>query len=103
MYGCRRATCETRTFSALAPGLAELVAWVTSHGVEAAALEGTGVYWQAPWDALTDAGIQGQLLHAQHVKQLRGRKTDVEDSRWLARVCQFGAGAAEFRSLAAVP
>ena len=89
-------TCETRTFSALAPGLAELVAWLTSHGVEAAALEGTGVYWQAPWDALTDAGIQGQLLHAQHVKQLRGRKTDVEDSRWLARVCQFGLGRQSF-------
>ena len=26
------------------------------------------------------------------MKQLRGRKTDVEDSRWLARVCQFGLG-----------
>ena len=30
------------------------------------------------------------LLHAQHVKQLEGRKTDVADSVRLARVCQFG-------------
>ena len=36
------------------------------------------------------------MLHAQHVKQLRGRKTDVEDSRWLARVCQFGLGRPSF-------
>ena len=26
------------------------------------------------------------------MNQLRGRKTDVEDSRWLARVCQLGLG-----------
>ena len=30
------------------------------------------------------------LLHAQHVKQIRGRKTDIADSIWLARICQFG-------------
>ena len=87
-----RATCETRTFSALASGLDALVAWLVGHRVEAAALEGTGVYWQAPWRALTGAGIEAHLLHAQRVRQLRGHKTDIEDSRWLARVCQFGLG-----------
>ena len=87
---------ETRMFNALASGLAALIAWLTGHRVEAAALEATGVYWHTPWQALTDAGIEAQLLHAQHVKQLRGRKTDVEDSRWLARVCQFGLGRPSF-------
>ncbi len=87
---------ETRMFNALASGLAALVDWLTSHRVGAAALEATGVYWHTPWQALTDAGIEAQLLHAQHVKQLRGRKTDVEDSRWLARVCQFGLGRPSF-------
>ncbi len=84
--------CETRSFSALPPGLDELAEWLVGHEVSAAAMEGTGVYWRAPWDRLSEAGIEVQLLHAQHVKQLRGRKTDVEDSRWLARVCQFGLG-----------
>ena len=88
--------CETRTFGALASGLAALVAWLTDHRVEAAAMEATGVYWHTPWQALTDAGIQAELLNAQQVKQLRGRKTDVEDSRWLARVCQFGLGRPSF-------
>ena len=88
--------CETRMFSALASGLAALVAWLTGHRVGAASMEATGVYWHTPWQALTNAGIEAQLLHAQHVKQLRGRKTDVEDSRWLARVCQFGLGRPSF-------
>ena len=78
--------CETRRFDALAGGLAALSAWLCAHRVEAAAMEATGVYWETPWDALTEAGIEVQLLHAQQVKQLRGRKTDIEDSRWLARV-----------------
>ena len=82
-------TCETRTFGGLASGLTELVVWLTAHGVEAAAMEATGVYWQAPWEALADAGIEAQLLNAGQVKQLRGRKTDVEGS--LVRVCQFGS------------
>ena len=30
------------------------------------------------------------VIHAQHVKQIKGRKTDVADSVWLARICQFG-------------
>ena len=93
---------ETRMFSALASGLAALVAWLTSHRVVAAAMEATGVYWHTPWQALTDAGVEAQLLHAQHVKQLRGRKTDVEDSRWLARGAPVRVGAAQFRSLPAV-
>ncbi len=29
-------------------------------------------------------------MHAQHVQQIKGRKTDCQDSIWLARVCQFG-------------
>ena len=89
-------TSATRRFEALPAGLRELVDWLRGHGVSAAAMEGTGVYWEAPFDALTDAGIEAQLLHAQQVKQLRGRKTDIEDSRWLARVCQFGLGQPSF-------
>ncbi len=50
------------------------------------------MYWRAPLDRLHEAGIEVQLLHAHRVRQLRGRKTDIEDSRWLARVCQFGPG-----------
>ena len=53
-------------------------------------MEGTGVYWKAPFEALEDAGIHAELFHAQHVKQIRGNKTDVNDSLWLARICQFG-------------
>ena len=81
---------ETRCFSTLPSGLEERVAWLTGHGVEAAVMEGTGVYWQAPFAVLEAAGLKAILVHARQVKQLKGRKTDVADSVWLACVCQFG-------------
>ena len=82
--------CATRQFSALPPGLAELTRWLATHRVTAAAMEATGIFWQAPWEALEAAEIAPQLLHAQFVKQVQGRKSDVADSLWLARICQLG-------------
>ena len=80
----------TREFSALPRGLSDLTAWLGGHAVSAAAMEGTGIFWKAPYEALEDAGVQVELFHAQHVRQIRGRKTDKNDSIWLARVCQYG-------------
>ena len=80
----------TGQFSALPSGLTALVEWLRGHAVSAEVMEGTGVYWEAPYQALEHAGIEALLVHAQHVKQIKGRKTDIADSLWLARVCQFG-------------
>jgi len=80
---------ETRQFSALPSGLCALVLWLIQCGVTAAALEATGIFWERIYDRLVDAGLQVLVTHAQHVKQIKGRKTDRSDSEWLARICQF--------------
>ena len=82
----------TRIFSALPSGLRELVAWLLEHRVTAAVMEATGVYWEAPFEALEDAGIPALLMNAQQVNQIRGRKTDIGDSAFLAKICGFGLG-----------
>ena len=90
------ARAVVKEFSALPHGLRAMTDWLLAHGVTAAAMEGTGVYWKAPFEALEDAGIRPELFHAQHVKQIRGKKTDVNDSLWLARICQFGLAQPSF-------
>ena len=60
------------------------------HGVEAAALEATGVYWHAPWEALTDAGIEAQLLNAHQVKAVAWPRDRVEAVRWYAHAANQG-------------
>ncbi len=99
------AACATEVFCALPSGLDELTAWLTEHHVTAAVMEATGVYWEVVFDALEEAGIEAILVHAQHVKQLKGRKTGIAGSMGLARICQFGlctpsfVPPAEFRGL----
>ena len=82
----------TRIFGALPSGRRELVAWLLEHRVTAAVMEATGVYWEAPFEALEDAGIPALLMNAQQVNQIRGRKTDIGDSAFLANICGFGPG-----------
>ena len=82
----------TKTFSALPSGPHALVGWPADQEVKAAVLEATGIYWEAPYEALEEAGIEPILVQAQHAKQIKGRKTEVADSIWLARICQFGLG-----------
>ena len=81
---------ETREFSALASGLFLLVQWLLSLRVSGAVMEATGVYWEKLYDILSDAGLDVMVVNAQHVKQIKGRKTDIADSVWLSRICQFG-------------
>ena len=59
----------TREFSALCD-------WLLHYGVSAPAMEGTGIFWKAPYKALEDTDIAVELFHAQHVRQIKGRKTD---------------------------
>ena len=60
----------TRQFSALPSGLNALAQRLRAYEVGAAVMEGTGIYWEAPYQALEHAGIEVLLVHAQHVKQL---------------------------------
>ncbi len=66
--GVANAAITTKLFGTDPPGLEQLTAWLGGLMVEAATMEGTGVYWIAPYRALEDAGIRAELVHAQHVK-----------------------------------
>ena len=86
----------TGTFATHPQGLRKMAGWLAEHEVGAATMEGTGVYWEQPYRTLEAEGVRVRLVHAQHVKQIKGRKTDVADSLWLARICQFGLARASF-------
>ena len=70
---------ETRCFGTLPSGLDEMVAWLTGHGVEAAVMEGTGVYWQAPFEALEAGGIEAILVHARLRRADAGDPSPLQD------------------------
>lgn len=84
------AEIRTRESSALPNGLAAPAGWLRGHGVTAAATEGAGVYWETVYGAVAGTGATPLPPHARHVRRIKGRKTGVADSIWLARVCRFG-------------
>ena len=54
-------------------------------------MEATGDYWKPFYYLLEDLpGAEIMLVNARHVKNLPGRKTDVADAAWLARLGAHG-------------
>ncbi|UJB67432.1 IS110 family transposase [Acidovorax sp. YS12] len=87
---------EVRTFATTTSGLLlELADWLESFGVEHVAMEATGVYWKPVWHVL-EGHFELVLANAAHVKNMPGRKTDVNDSMWLADLLAHGLIRASF-------
>jgi transposase len=90
------AVTEVRTFATTTAGLMELSDWLSQHGCTHAAMEATGVYWKPVWHVLEDGEFTLILANAAHVKNVPGRKTDVNDACWLAELLAHGLIRASF-------
>jgi transposase len=83
----------TRTFRTFYRDLLAMAGWLVEQGVTHVAMESTGAYWWPVWAALREVGGDGlvvEVVNAAHVKAVPGRKTDVKDSQWLARLMEVG-------------
>jgi transposase len=82
---------KSRYFSTMTRDLKEMATWLANLGVEAIAMEATGVYWKPVWNILeAEKKYQLLLVNAHHVKHVPGRKTDQKDSEWIAELLQHG-------------
>jgi transposase len=90
-----RAQKETRTFGTLTDELLALGDWLAAAGCTHIAMESTGVYWKPIWNLL-EGQFELLLVNAQHIKAVPGRKTDVQDSEWLADLLRHGLLRASF-------
>jgi len=84
-----RTSNEVRTFGTKTGELLELSAWLSDREVTHVAMESTGVYWQPVWHIL-DGEFTLLLANAAHVKNVPGRKTDVNDATWIASLLAHG-------------
>jgi transposase len=86
---------EIATFGTMAADLERLARWLSARGVTQVAMEATGVYWKPVWAALATQ-VELILANAAHVKNVPGRKTDVNDATWLADLLAHGLIRASF-------
>ena len=87
---------EVRTFATTTASLLELAAWLAESGCTHVAMEATGVYWRPVWHALAEGGFVLVLANPAQVKNVPGRKTDVNDAAWLAELLAHGLVRASF-------
>ena len=90
-----RITQEVRTFGTTTGQLLALGDHLVTQGVEAAAMESTGVFWKPIWNIL-EGSLKVILVNARHIKNVPGRKTDVKDCQWIAQLLQHGLLRASF-------
>lgn len=60
------------------------------HKIKRVAMEATGVYWIALHEILEKSGFEVCLVNPKETKQVKGRKSDVADCRWIQKL--FSAG-----------
>ena len=92
---------EVRSFDSTTRGLLELADWLASHGCTHVAMEATGVYWKPVWHMLED-GFELVLANAAHIRNVPGRKTDVNDATWIADLLAHGLIRSSFVPPAAI-
>lgn len=80
---------ELRTFGTMTRELLQLSDWLTAHGVTHVAMEATGVLWKPVWNIL-DGHFELLLVNPRELKQVPGRKSDVKDAQWIAKLLQHG-------------
>ena len=81
---------EIRTVKTTTRALLDLSEWLASEGCTHIVMEATGVYWKPVWHILGDGDFALVLANAAHVKNVPGRKTDVNDATWLADLLAHG-------------
>lgn len=82
-------TYQHRTVAATTAGLVALADWLAAAGCTHVAMEATGVYWKPVWHVL-----EGQftlvLANAMHIRNVPGRKSDMNDATWIANLLAHG-------------
>lgn len=92
-----RDTITVREFQCFTPDIKQLILWLKKCKIKTVVMESTGSYWIPVFEMLEQAGFEVNLVDAHHVKNIRGRKSDVIDCQWLQQLHAHGLLSAAFR------
>lgn len=84
-------------FECYTSDIQKMINWMKKCKIKTIVMESTGSYWIPVFEMLEQAGFEVNLVDAHHVKNIRGRKSDVIDCQWLQQLHAHGLLAAAFR------
>ena len=83
-------TRPVREFSCFTKDLIRLANWLIKIGIQTVAMESTGIYWIPIYEILEERGLEVLLVNAYHIKNVPGRKSDVQDCQWIQQLHTHG-------------
>lgn len=81
---------EVKEFGVYNEDLKAIAAWLKENGVKTVAMESTGTYWQSLFAMLQTEGFQVILCNGKFTKNIKGRKSDVQDCQWIQKLHSIG-------------
>lgn len=86
----------TKKYGTLTRELREMVAWLKTERCQIVAMESTGSFWKPLYNLFELEAMEAIVVNAQHMKAIPGRKTDVNDAQWIAKLLRHGLLKASF-------
>ena len=81
---------DVREFGVYNENLLELAQWLLDNEVKTVAMESTGTYWQSLYATLQANGLEVILCNGKFTKNIKGKKTDVQDCQWIQKLHTLG-------------
>lgn len=81
---------EIREFGVYNEDLKSISRWLSENQIKSVAMESTGTYWQSLYAVLLADGFQVILCNGKFTKNIKGRKTDVQDAQWIQKLHTIG-------------
>lgn len=88
---------QIKEYKVFTEDIHEMAKWLKSLGIQTIAMESTGFYWKSLFLLLQDYGFEVILVHAAHVKNVRGKKSDMLDCHWIWQLHSAGLLSASFQ------
>lgn len=80
---------QIESFGATTRELLRLSEWLSETDTTHVAMEATGIYWRPVWNILEDF-FELMLVNPEHIKKVKGKKTDKKDAEWIADLLAHG-------------
>lgn len=81
---------DVKEFGVYNEDLKAISNWLKENQIQSVAMESTGTYWQALYSVLINDGFQVILCNGKFTKNIKGKKTDVQDCQWIQKLHSIG-------------
>ena len=81
---------DVKEFGVYNEDLLALAQWLLDNEIKTVAMESTGTYWQSLFTTLQGAGLEVLLCNGKFTKNIKGKKTDVQDCQWIQKLHTLG-------------